>query len=116
MEKHIGRSLPTLSWFCTYSCDLHLLAESTISNLHNNCFFEKTGEHCLRGLPGAWRQGLKRLMTRPGWSCAASTSAVPSTAARPAHADTSLKSHAKAIVFIHHCCGYTYMKQLFLLS
>lgn len=120
MEKHMGHSLPTWSCFCIYSYNLCLLAESAVSNIHNNYLFEETGEPCLRGLPGAWRQGLKRLMTCPSQSCSASTLAVQSVrCSKPSFSNTSLKSHAKAVVFIHQFCfffGYTYMRQLFLLS
>ena len=115
MEKHMGHSLPTWSCFCIYSYNLCLLAESAVSNIHNNYLFEETGEPCLRGLPGAWRQGLKRLMTCPSHSCSASTLAVQSVhCSKPSFSNTSLKSHAKAVVFILQFCfflffGYTYM-------
>lgn len=98
MEKHMGHPLPTWSCFCIYSYNLCLLAESAVLNIHNNCLFEETGEPCLRGLPGAWRQGLKRLMTCPSQSCSASTLAVQSVCcSKPSFSNTSLKSHAKPV-------------------
>ena len=103
----MGHSLPTWSCFCIYSYNLCLLAESAVSNIHNNYLFEETGEPCLRGLPGAWRQGLKRLMTCPSQSCSASTLAVQSVrCSKPSFSNTSLKSHAKAVVFIHQFCFF----------
>ena len=117
---HMGHPLPTWSCFCIYSYNLCLLAESAVSNIHNNYLFEETGEPCLRGLPGAWRQGLKRLMTCPSQSCSASTLAVRSVrCSKPSFSNTSLKSHAKAVdsyTRFFFFFGYTYMRQLFLLS
>lgn len=48
MERHMGYSSPsTFSCFCIYPYNLYLLAESKIS-IHNNYFFEKTMEHCIK--------------------------------------------------------------------
>lgn len=106
----MGHSLPTWSCFCIYSYNLCLLAESAVSNIHNNYLFEETGEPCLRGLPGAWRQGLKRLMTCPSQSCSASTLAVQSVhCSKPSFSNTSLKSHAKAVVFILQFCFFFFV-------
>lgn len=49
MERHMGHFSPTtFSYFCAYPYNLHLLAESKISNIHNNYFFGKTVEHCIK--------------------------------------------------------------------
>lgn len=97
----MGHSPPPLSCFCIYPYNLHHLAESKISNIHNNYFFEKTGEHCLQEVflkPGgkAWEAW---------WLAQAGAAQAALQLCHPLRqtvcSNTSLKWHTKVIVFIY---------------